>query len=144
MRGNSLPQDSSLSHTFTLTLPSPIKGEGISCKTERPCVKKKTPPTTSNPPKTASHGNTRPRKRRTKANLKPPTPKISNTPKVQKDTRTYQDRRTYHLARAAKKRARVIRLSLRGAQRRGNLVEVEHVPGNHHCYGDEIATLRSQ
>ena len=23
---------------------------------------------------------------------------------------------------------------------RGNLVEVEHVPGNHHCYGDEIAT----
>ena len=39
---------------------------------------------------------------------------------------------------------RVIRLSLRGAQRRGNLVEVEHVPGNHHCYGDEIATLRSQ
>ena len=40
--------------------------------------------------------------------------------------------------------ARVIRLSLRGAQRRGNLVEVEHVPGNHHCYGDEIATLRSQ
>ena len=31
-------------------------------------------------------------------------------------------------------------LSLRGAQRRGNLVEVEHVPGNHHCYGDEIAT----
>ena len=27
---------------------------------------------------------------------------------------------------------------------RGNLVEVEHVPGNHHCYGDEIATLRSQ
>ena len=41
-------------------------------------------------------------------------------------------------------KARVIRLSLRGAQRRGNLVEVEHVPGNHHCYGDEIATLRSQ
>ena len=41
-------------------------------------------------------------------------------------------------------RSRVIRLSLRGAQRRGNLVEVEHVPGNHHCYGDEIATLRSQ
>ncbi len=41
-------------------------------------------------------------------------------------------------------RIRVIRLSLRGAQRRGNLVEVEHVPGNHHCYGDEIATLRSQ
>ena len=39
---------------------------------------------------------------------------------------------------------RVIRLSLRGAQRRGNLVEVEHVPGNHHCYGDEIATLRSE
>ena len=36
--------------------------------------------------------------------------------------------------------AKVIRLSLRGAQRRGNLVEVEHVPGNHHCYGDEIAT----
>ena len=33
-------------------------------------------------------------------------------------------------------------LSLRGAQRRGNLVEVEHTPGNHHCYGDEIATLR--
>ena len=27
---------------------------------------------------------------------------------------------------------------------RGNLVEVEHVPGNLHCYGDEIATLRSQ
>ena len=23
---------------------------------------------------------------------------------------------------------------------RGNLVEVEHAPGNHHCYGDEIAT----
>ena len=42
------------------------------------------------------------------------------------------------------KQYRVIRLSLRGAQRRGNLVEVEHVPGNHHCYGDEIATLRSQ
>ena len=40
--------------------------------------------------------------------------------------------------------ARVFRLSLRGTQRRGNLVEVEHVPGNHHCYGDEIATLRSQ
>ena len=35
---------------------------------------------------------------------------------------------------------RAFRLSLRGAQRRGNLVEVEHVPGNHHCYGDEIAT----
>ena len=109
-------------------------------KNPKACVKKKTPPTTSNPPKTASHGNTRPRKRRTKANLKPPTSKISNTPKVQKDTRIYQDRRTYHSARATKKRARVIRLSLRGAQRRGNLVEVEHVPGNHHCYGDEIAT----
>ena len=27
---------------------------------------------------------------------------------------------------------------------RGNLVEVEHVPGNHHCYADEIAALRSQ
>ena len=34
-------------------------------------------------------------------------------------------------------------LSLRGAQRRGNLVKVEHTPANHHCYGDEIATLRS-
>ena len=34
--------------------------------------------------------------------------------------------------------------SLRGAQRRGNLVEVEHTSANHHCYGDEIATsLRS-
>ena len=31
-------------------------------------------------------------------------------------------------------------LSLRGAQRRGNLVEVEHTSANHHCYGDEIAT----
>jgi hypothetical protein len=35
-------------------------------------------------------------------------------------------------------------LSLRGAQRRGNLVEVEHTSANHHCCGDEIATLRSQ
>ena len=26
----------------------------------------------------------------------------------------------------------------------GNLVEVEHTSANHHCYGDEIATLRSQ
>ena len=33
-------------------------------------------------------------------------------------------------------------MSLRGAQRRGNPVEVEHVPGNHHCYGDEIANPR--
>ncbi len=33
-------------------------------------------------------------------------------------------------------------LSLRGAQRRGNLVEVEHTPANHHCYGAEIATHR--
>ena len=31
-------------------------------------------------------------------------------------------------------------LSLRGAQRRGNLVEVEHTSANHHYYGDEIAT----
>ena len=36
------------------------------------------------------------------------------------------------------------RLSLRGAQRRGNLDEAEHTSVNHHCYGDEIATLRSQ
>ena len=35
-------------------------------------------------------------------------------------------------------------LSLRGAQRRGNLVEVEHTSANHHCYADEIATLCSQ
>jgi hypothetical protein len=35
-------------------------------------------------------------------------------------------------------------LSLRGAQRRGNLIEVEHMSANRHCYGDEIATLRSQ
>ena len=33
-------------------------------------------------------------------------------------------------------------LSLRGAQRRGNLVEVEHTLANHHCYGDEIANPR--
>ena len=38
-------------------------------------------------------------------------------------------------------------LSLRGVaahgepvEPRGNLVEVEHTPGNHHCYGVEIAT----
>ena len=30
-------------------------------------------------------------------------------------------------------------LSLRGAQRRGNLVEDVHTPAHHHCYGDEIA-----
>ena len=35
-------------------------------------------------------------------------------------------------------------LSLRGAQRRGNLDEVEHTFANRRCYGDEIATLRSQ
>ncbi len=34
-------------------------------------------------------------------------------------------------------------LSLRGAQRRGNLVEVEHTPADHHCYGAEIATPAS-
>ena len=28
--------------------------------------------------------------------------------------------------------------------RRGNLVEVERTSANHHCYGAEIATLRSQ
>ena len=33
-------------------------------------------------------------------------------------------------------------MSLRGAQRRGNPVEVEHTPANHHCYGDEIANPR--
>ena len=33
-------------------------------------------------------------------------------------------------------------LSLRGAERRGNLVEVEHTPANHHCYGTEIANPR--
>ena len=27
---------------------------------------------------------------------------------------------------------------------RSNLVEVEHTSANHHSYGDEIATLRSQ
>ena len=27
---------------------------------------------------------------------------------------------------------------------RGNLVEAEHRLANHHCYGDEIAALRSQ
>ena len=33
--------------------------------------------------------------------------------------------------------------SLRGAQRRGNLVDVEHTSANHHhCYGDEIANPR--
>ena len=42
-------------------------------------------------------------------------------------------------------------LSLRGAsahpelvQGRGNLDEVEHTLANRRCYGDEIATLRSQ
>ena len=36
-------------------------------------------------------------------------------------------------------------LPLRGAQRRGNLVEeVEHTSANRRCYGDEIASLRSQ
>ena len=33
-------------------------------------------------------------------------------------------------------------LSLRGAQRCGNLVEAEHTLANHHCYGDEIANPR--
>jgi hypothetical protein len=33
---------------------------------------------------------------------------------------------------------------LRGAQRRGNLDEVEHTSANRRCYDDEIATLRSQ
>ena len=37
-----------------------------------------------------------------------------------------------------------INLSLRGAKRRGNLDEVEHASANRRCYGDEIATLRSQ
>ena len=35
-------------------------------------------------------------------------------------------------------------LSLRGAQRRGNLDEAEHTSTNRLCYGDGIATLRSQ
>ena len=35
-------------------------------------------------------------------------------------------------------------LSLRIAQRRGNLDEAEHTSTNRRCYGDEIATLRSQ
>ena len=42
-------------------------------------------------------------------------------------------------------------LSLRGAsahpelvEGRGNLDEAEHMPANRRCYGDEIATLRSQ
>ena len=35
-------------------------------------------------------------------------------------------------------------LSLQGAQRRGNLDEAEHTSTNRRCYGDEIATLRSQ
>ena len=35
-------------------------------------------------------------------------------------------------------------LSLRGAQRRGNLDEAEHTSANRRCYGAEIATLRSQ
>ena len=35
-------------------------------------------------------------------------------------------------------------LSLRGAQRRGNLDEFEHALVNRRCYGDEIAALRSQ
>ena len=37
-----------------------------------------------------------------------------------------------------------INLSLRGAKRRGNPDEVEHASANRRCYGDEIATLRSQ
>ena len=35
-------------------------------------------------------------------------------------------------------------LSLRGAQRRGNLDEAEHTSTNRRYYGDGIATLRSQ
>ena len=35
-------------------------------------------------------------------------------------------------------------LSMRGAQRRGNLDGVEHMSANRRCYGDGIATLRSQ
>ena len=38
-------------------------------------------------------------------------------------------------------------LSLRGAQRRGNLHDLDdakHTSTSRHCYGDEIATLRSQ
>ena len=35
-------------------------------------------------------------------------------------------------------------MSLRGAQRRGNLDEVEHTLANRCRYGDEIAALRSQ
>ncbi len=35
-------------------------------------------------------------------------------------------------------------LSLRGAQRRGNLDEVEHTSANRRWYDNEIATLRSQ
>ena len=51
----------------------------------------------------------------------------------------------YRTARISRSPARThFNLSLRGAQRRGNLVEVEHTPANHHCYRDEIATLRSQ
>jgi hypothetical protein len=38
----------------------------------------------------------------------------------------------------------IFNLSLRGAQRRGNLDEVEHTSANRRCYDDEIATLRSQ
>ena len=34
------------------------------------------------------------------------------------------------------------KLSLRGAQRRGNPVEAEHVPTNRRCCGDEIANPR--
>ena len=37
-----------------------------------------------------------------------------------------------------------VNLSLRGAQRRGNLDEIEHTSANRLCYGDGIATLRSQ
>ena len=57
---------------------------------------------------------------------------------------SHHERRSEDFEKALREPSRVIRLSLRGAQRRGNLVEVEHVPGNHRCYGDEIATLRSQ
>ncbi len=35
-------------------------------------------------------------------------------------------------------------LSLRGAKRRGILDAVEHPSANRRCYGDVIATLRSQ
>ena len=37
-----------------------------------------------------------------------------------------------------------LNLSLRGAQRRGNLDDAKHTSTNRRCYADGIATLRSQ